>query len=133
MQLKILVQLLHQSITVISLTMAPTRHQQNQIKYGTPLPLSLPDIPAASSSSSGVASYLQALIPSFLPHRYIDVIRCNGTYDPLTRSVWVTDRRDMDELFRKGFFGKGTLSRSEPTWRERRVDLVKGGNCESKS
>jgi len=37
----------------------------------------------------------------------------------------------MDILFRRGFFGKGTLSRSEPSWRERRVDLVKGGSCTS--
>jgi tRNA-splicing endonuclease subunit Sen2 len=43
----------------------------------------------------------------------------------------VVEREDMDILFRRGFFGKGTLSRSEPSWRERRIDLVKGGSCTS--
>lgn len=38
---------------------------------------------------------------------------------------------DVEILFRRGFFGKGTLSRSEPTWRARRIDMIKGGECES--
>lgn len=34
----------------------------------------------------------------------------------------------MDLAFQKGFFGKGSLSRSEPSWRARRVGLLKGGD-----
>lgn len=28
----------------------------------------------------------------------------------------------MDDLWRNGFFGKGTLSRSEPTWMSRKIE-----------
>lgn len=34
----------------------------------------------------------------------------------------------MGLAFQKGFFGKGSLSRSEPSWRARRVGLLKGGD-----
>jgi tRNA-splicing endonuclease subunit Sen2 len=74
-------------------------------------------------------SILSAYTSSFTAH--VEVPKCTGVFDPLTRSVWVVDKDDMDILFRRGFFGKGTLSRSEPSWRERRVDLVKGGSCTS--
>lgn len=43
-----------------------------------------------------------------------------GTYDALTRSVWVTDPAGAAILWRRGFFGKGSLSRSEPTHLARR-------------
>lgn len=38
----------------------------------------------------------------------------------------VSNEKDMDYLWRSGFFGKGVLSRSEPTWKDRtihRLDL----------
>ncbi|KDN42597.1 hypothetical protein K437DRAFT_237610 [Tilletiaria anomala UBC 951] len=44
-----------------------------------------------------------------------------GHFDPLTCSVWVTCPESATLLWRRGFFGKGSLSRSEPTWRERQV------------
>lgn len=105
----------------------PTKGQINNQKYGIPLPLDLGLTPDRSTSSS----LLQILVPSLSGKRDLDVGRCNGVYDPVTRSVWVTERRDMDRLFRRGFFGKGTLSRSEPTWRDRRIDLARGGDCGS--
>lgn len=52
------------------------------------------------------------------------VPRCKGTYDPLTRSVFVTSPADRDVLFDRGFFGKGNLSRSEASWKTRRVKLL---------
>lgn len=106
----------------------PSRYQQNLRKYGNPLPLKLLDAPIDGKPVQ--TSYLHAITPSFLQNRRIEVPQCIGTYDPVTRSVWVTKREDMDILFCRGFFGKGTLSRSEATWRDRRVDLVKGGDCE---
>lgn len=39
-----------------------------------------------------------------------------GTWSPDTRSVHVTDSRSIRGLWEQGFFGKGTLSRSEPNW-----------------
>ncbi|KAJ9093612.1 hypothetical protein QFC19_008279 [Naganishia cerealis] len=49
---------------------------------------------------------------------------CRGTYDPLTRSVFVTTTDDRNILFDRGFFGKGNLSRSEASWKTRRVKLL---------
>lgn len=42
-----------------------------------------------------------------------------GYFSPETRSVHVTDPKHIRALWEMGFFGKGTLSRSEPTWFER--------------
>lgn len=48
-------------------------------------------------------------------------------YSPATRSVHVADPRSTRALWECGFFGKGSLSRSEPEWLERenrRLGLV---------
>ncbi|WFD00027.1 tRNA-intron lyase [Malassezia yamatoensis] len=37
-------------------------------------------------------------------------------YDPVTNSVWMEDQGDAMQFWTHGFFGKGSLSRSEPTW-----------------
>ncbi|CBQ71143.1 related to tRNA splicing endonuclease beta subunit [Sporisorium reilianum SRZ2] len=46
-------------------------------------------------------------------------------YDQQLQTIWV---EDMDEgirlLWQRGFFGKGNLSRSEPTWRQRKVNEI---------
>lgn len=39
-----------------------------------------------------------------------------GWYDPTTNAVWMSDEGDAFKLWTQGFFGKGNLSRSEPTW-----------------
>lgn len=110
-----------------SKTEGRARHQANMRKYGNPLPILISSPKPNPSSSTILSSYL----PTFLTTQtIIEIPICNGTYDPRTRSVWVTDKQDMEILFRRGFFGKGTLSRSEPTWRERRIDLIKGGQCQ---
>jgi hypothetical protein len=102
-----------------------SRYQQNNAKYGTPLPIPLPNNRKQSTSK-----YLPfSILPNFLAPS-IDFITCTGVYDATTRCVVVEDRGDMEILFRRGFFGKGTLSRSEPSWRDRRVDILKGGECE---
>ena len=49
--------------------------------------------------------------------------RCEGTFDPITRSVWITNSRDSMILWRRGFFGKGNLSRREPSWLVRQSQL----------
>ncbi|KAJ1543692.1 tRNA splicing endonuclease subunit sen2, partial [Nowakowskiella sp. JEL0078] len=38
-----------------------------------------------------------------------------------TNVVWVTNQNHIEALWTGGFFGKGTLSRSEPTWKKRRM------------
>jgi tRNA-splicing endonuclease subunit Sen2 len=41
-----------------------------------------------------------------------------GWFSPETRSVHVTDARAIRGLWEQGFYGKGSLSRSEPQWLE---------------
>nr|XP_018264967.1 uncharacterized protein I303_03149 [Kwoniella dejecticola CBS 10117]OBR87125.1 hypothetical protein I303_03149 [Kwoniella dejecticola CBS 10117] len=134
---------------------ARARNQANQRRYANPLPIlfNVPHSSASSSSSSapsrgsasasksisgsgsgnGVQSVLSSYIPSFsgsgsvTASRRIEVPECIGTFDPITRSVWIEDERSKAILFNRGFFGKGSLSRSEPSWKERRVALLKGG------
>ena len=54
-----------------------------------------------------------------------------GVLDAPSRSVWVFDQEHQMVLWRKGFFGKGNLSRSEPTWLKREINRLqvekKGG------
>lgn len=42
-----------------------------------------------------------------------------GLFSPGTRSIHVTDNRSIRGLWEQGFYGKGTLSRSEPSWLDR--------------
>lgn len=99
------------------------RHLSNLRKFGTPLPILLPQ-----SYPRKPQPFLSTFIPSFLSQSSpIECPTCTGTYDPITRSVIVTDKKDIDILFQRGFFGKGSLSRSEPTWRERRLDILRDG------
>ncbi|KAL8709526.1 MAG: hypothetical protein Q9220_005768 [cf. Caloplaca sp. 1 TL-2023] len=56
-----------------------------------------------------------------------------GYFSPETRSVHITDEKSMRILWEQGFFGKGSLSRSEPAWLERekiRLGLVVGDTSE---
>ncbi|GAA6028792.1 hypothetical protein JCM8097_007398 [Rhodosporidiobolus ruineniae] len=56
---------------------------------------------------------------SALPFSALDTPHIQAEWDDLTQSVWVTDEQHMLRLWRQGFFGKGFLSRSEPSWRRR--------------
>ena len=49
-----------------------------------------------------------------------------GFFSPDTRSVHVTDSKHVRALWEMGFFGKGSLSRSEPTWLERETERLNG-------
>ncbi|KIR74601.1 tRNA-splicing endonuclease subunit Sen2 [Cryptococcus deuterogattii CA1014] len=100
------------------------RYAANNRKYGTPLPILFP---SSSSSSTSSKSILTSFLPSLSSTR-VEIQHITGEYDPITGSVWITDPRMMDLAFQKGFFGKGSLSRSEPSWRARRVGLLKGGD-----
>lgn len=49
-------------------------------------------------------------------------------WDQETRTIIVTDEKSMMELWQQGFFGKGSLSRSEPNWLKRektRLGLIR--------
>ncbi|ORX34107.1 hypothetical protein BD324DRAFT_636639 [Kockovaella imperatae] len=111
-----------------------SRFQANNKKYGTPLPILLPSSPlhpayqAPSRDTVGSrSSFISTFLSVFEAPVKVEVPQCVGVFDPLTRSVWITDPKDMAILFNRGFFGKGTFSRSEPTWKSRRLDQVRGG------
>ncbi|KAF7770575.1 hypothetical protein Agabi119p4_6549 [Agaricus bisporus var. burnettii] len=79
-------------------------------KYAQPLPVVL--------SKSRIFSVLSFLGLSLTR---INNPHCEGVFDPHTRSVWVSRSDDVVLLWRRGFFGKGDLSRSEPSWHTRRL------------
>lgn len=105
------------------------RAAANHKKYGTPLPILLPESPlyAAALASPpanstvvrlGLFSSARAIVPTVV-----------GVLDRASQSVRVSDAEDMRLLFERGFFGKGALSRSEPSWRAGRAELLKGGSA----
>ncbi|RAL01973.1 tRNA splicing endonuclease subunit SEN2 [Aspergillus ibericus CBS 121593] len=76
-----------------------------------PLPPLIPHNPL--SLVSVLLSYLTYFISP--PHQEI----YSAYFDTATSSVHVTDPKAIKALWEMGFFGKGTLSRSEPSWLER--------------
>lgn len=78
-------------------------------------------------------------LPTFVPHDPISLFRLicawaiqtirpssshpkilyQGLFSAETHSVHVTDPKSMRDLWEQGFYGKGSLSRSEPNWLER--------------
>lgn len=51
--------------------------------------------------------------------------RFSGTFMEFGRFVWIQDRSSIHKLYKSGFFGKGDLSRSEPTWFNRNMQQNK--------
>ncbi|EPT00911.1 hypothetical protein FOMPIDRAFT_1121603 [Fomitopsis schrenkii] len=92
------------------------RHSENHRIYGHSLPSTVERSHSWTSHILGLfgASSTRVLNP-----------HCTGIFDPDTRSVWVVDTKDATILWRRGFFGKGDLSRSEPSWRTRQITAGK--------
>lgn len=86
-------------------------------------------------------------VPSVIPHNPISLISVALSYltflfspprqetypayfDPVVSAIHVTDERAIQALWEMGFFGKGSLSRSEPSWlaREKKRRGDPGGN-----
>jgi len=90
--------------------------------YAHPLPVLLSDEnPQPSSRIRSILSFLG------LSLNRISNPQCEGVFDPHTRSVWVSRSEDISVLWRCGFFGKGDLSRSEPSWYTRQLNIRKTG------
>ena len=96
------------------------RHSQNNQIYAYPLPVLFEDLYPNSRINSFVGHLGLSLTRVINPH-------CEGIFDPATRSVWVTNAKDSTILWRRGFFGKGNLSRSEPSWLARQKQMRKQG------
>jgi tRNA-splicing endonuclease subunit Sen2 len=92
------------------------RAELNKI-YAHPLPVVFIDPPSPRFNS--VLGLLGlSLTRTQNPH-------CEGIFDPVTRSVWITNMDHSMTIWRRGFFGKGDLSRSEPSWLARQLNLRK--------
>ncbi|QQK43080.1 TRNA-splicing endonuclease subunit Sen2, putative [Penicillium digitatum] len=92
----------------------PPRPNFRQI-HQFPLPVNVhhipPVIPHNPLSLISVAlSYLTFLISPPRQEVYY------AYFDKATSSIHVTDERSINALWQMGFFGKGSLSRSEPSW-----------------
>lgn len=104
------------SRTKVSQKSGGRRNENNKI-YANPLPLVFPE-PEPTKLNS-VLNLLGISTASVLnPH-------CEGYFDTATRSVWISSEKDSLILWRRGFFGKGNLSRSEPSWLARQINARK--------
>ncbi|KAF8845176.1 hypothetical protein BDN67DRAFT_962120 [Paxillus ammoniavirescens] len=94
------------------------RRTENNRVYANPLPIILtePFQPSLLHKALGLlgVSVTQVLNP-----------HCEGVLDVATRSVWVLNMKDAMVLWQRGFFGKGDLSRSEPSWLARQINARK--------
>ena len=98
---------------------AALRNENNRI-YANPLPIIFdePEQPPSWHRALGLLGV--SLTQVLNPH-------CEGTFDAATRSVWVTDMKHAMVLWQRGFFGKGDLSRSEPSWLARQMNAKRQG------
>ncbi|RDW93169.1 tRNA splicing endonuclease subunit SEN2 [Aspergillus mulundensis] len=97
----------------------PQRHQRPDYRHihRFPLPLTVrPLPPLIPHNPISVISVLLSYLTYFIapPHHAIH----SAYFDSNTSSVHVTDEKTIRALWEMGFFGKGSLSRSEPTWIE---------------
>ncbi|KEQ75137.1 hypothetical protein M436DRAFT_43008 [Aureobasidium namibiae CBS 147.97] len=95
-----------------------------------PLPAFVPQNPLSLLRIAYI--YLSQLISSPSSHRDEPI---TGIFSSETRSVHITDHASARALWEMGFFGKGTMSRSEPSWLDREKARLKankhgGGTAE---
>ncbi|MCJ1301006.1 hypothetical protein MMC08_003805 [Hypocenomyce scalaris] len=96
------------------------RPNYNQI-HALPLPLNTfplpPLVPHNPLSLFQIAyTYISQLLAPPSSHT---LVRYQAYFSPETRSVHVVDEQAIRVLWERGFFGKGSLSRSEPSWLDR--------------
>lgn len=90
-----------------------------------PLPAFIPQSPLSLLRIAAVLlKQLFAPPPSHPASPYV------GYFSSESRSVHVTDPAHVRALWEMGFFGKGTLSRSEPSWLDREKARLKEGGAQ---
>lgn len=83
-----------------------------------PLPLTVhPLPPLIPHNPLSVISIVLSYLTYYISPPQHEVL--SAYFDSSTSSIHVTDTRTIRVLWEMGFFGKGTLSRSEPSWLER--------------
>ncbi|KAI0788795.1 hypothetical protein C8Q75DRAFT_719501 [Abortiporus biennis] len=96
------------------------RRAENNKIYGDALPITFP-----LSTDYNEDKSLSLLARGFRIGGTILNPNCEVVFDKTTRSAWTFSSRDAMILWRKGFFGKGDLSRSEPSWLSRQINALK--------
>lgn len=86
--------------------------------HARPLPVTVYPLPAfVPHNPLSFLRIVRVLLSQYLwpPSSHPEVLY-RGYFSPETRSVHVTDAETVRALWEMGFFGKGSLSRSEPNW-----------------
>ncbi|EPS39835.1 hypothetical protein H072_6205 [Dactylellina haptotyla CBS 200.50] len=89
------------------------------IIHANPLPVVLYHAPPLIPHNP--LSIIHHLYLFFFPPINSHKIIYTGMFSPVTMSVEVRDPKAVLDLWQKGFWGKGSLSRSEPTWLNREM------------
>ncbi|KAF7880350.1 uncharacterized protein EAF02_007196 [Botrytis sinoallii] len=96
----------------------PSKFQQLNKLYGLPAPIRtfpLPTLIPHNPLSLFHILYVWLSQTINRPSSHFDTLY-QGWFSPETRSVHITDFRSIRGLWEQGFYGKGSLSRSEPSW-----------------
>lgn len=99
-----------------------SKREYNNRKYPRPIPISIPLVHISNKYftpyevfESVYDTLKHVYTIGFLPQSPIDVV-----FDIYTDfSFKIFDAKDMSYIWDNGFYGKGILSRSEPTWQDR--------------
>ncbi|KAG0147959.1 hypothetical protein CROQUDRAFT_655554 [Cronartium quercuum f. sp. fusiforme G11] len=124
------------TITKIEPSQSKAKRVREPKIYNNLLPIKL-----YPTSSLGPLSFLRARICSFLSiieptlttsgttdttttdlekkKSCLDYDGCQAKFDPISQAIMIDFDDHVQYLWRSGFFGKGSLSRSEPTWIQR--------------
>jgi len=96
-----------------------TKRPNYHLLHANPLPLTI--IPFPPLIPHNPLSLLQILYTYLFCRTPCQPVPAyTGFFNPATRSVHVVETRSIQAFWNSGFFGKGSLSRSEPTWISRR-------------
>lgn len=89
--------------------------------YKQPVPLRTFPFPVTDLSNplSLVRLAVVWLSHAFFPPPSEPSVTHTAFWDQETRTIVVTDEKSMADLWQQGFYGKGSLSRSEPNWLKR--------------
>ncbi|KAF2860046.1 hypothetical protein K470DRAFT_218084 [Piedraia hortae CBS 480.64] len=103
----------------------PKRPNYNQV-HSKPLPVEVFPLPDFYPSQPlSILKLCYTWISHFISPPPQPPPHCIGYFSPETRSVHVTEPNQVRKLWEMGFFGKGSLSRSEPSWLDREKARLK--------
>ncbi|KAL2845245.1 hypothetical protein BJY01DRAFT_263709 [Aspergillus pseudoustus] len=112
----------------------PKRHRPDYRhihRFSLPLKVHHPLPPLIPHNPLSVISVLLSYLTYFITTPKNDTY--SAYFDSNTSSIHVTDEKTVRALWEMGFFGKGSLSRSEPTWldqEKKRRGLLEGVTSE---